>query len=168
MIILFKKKGFSLTEILMTVALLGLVLIVICSVFFRALMGIRRGQSGATAMYIANRKIDEVKSIDLGKVSGIDINELYQHIEGYDPPPVDLNSYISWDPNTVGVLEKTITGKEGTLGEYEFTISIKQFYENSSPVTNLKSIIVEVKWYDNLQQKKKSLKIDTLLARRAY
>ncbi len=162
-----RRKGFSLTEIVLAVALLGLVLVIVCSVFFKALMGIKRGQTGGTAMYIIGKKIDEVKSVDLGKTDGIDIKELYQHIEGYDPPPADLGKkYLSW--NTTEFSEKVITGKEGTKGEYEFTIEIKNYYEGASAIEDLKKVTVEVKWLDSLQGKKRNLKVDTFLARKAY
>jgi prepilin-type N-terminal cleavage/methylation domain-containing protein len=163
----FKRKGFSLTEIVLAVALLGLVLVIVCSVFFKALMGIKRGQTGGTAMYIVSKKIDEVKSVDLGKTNGIYIKELYQHIEGYDTPAIDADKYISWI-STDAVSEKTISGKEGPGGEYKFKIDVKNYYENSSSVDNLKIVIVEVTWHDSLQGKEKSLKVDTLLARKAY
>ncbi|MEQ8222247.1 MAG: type II secretion system protein [Candidatus Eremiobacterota bacterium] len=163
----FSKKGFSLTEIIIAVALLGIALVTVCSVFSRALIGIKRGQTGGTAMYIANKKIDEVRSLDLGQTKGIYINELYQHIEGYNPPPTDLGKeYISWD--TTEFSEKTITGKEGTRGEYEFTIEIKNYYEGAIAVENFKKITVEVTWLDSLLGEKKKLKVDTFLARKAY
>lgn len=161
------RKGFSLTEIVMAVALLGLVLVIVCSVFFKSLMGIKRGQTGGTAMYIVNKKIDEVKSVDLGKKDGIYIKELYEHIEGYEPPPVDVDKHISWI-STSSVSEKRISGKEGHSGEYKFIIDIKNYYEGSSAVDNLKIVIVEVTWHDSLLGKQKSLKVDTLLARKAY
>lgn len=161
------RKGFSLTEIVLAVALLGLVLVIVCSVFFKALIGIKRGQTGGTAMYIVSKKIDEVKSVDLGTTNGIYIKELYQHIEGYDIPPVDTDKYISWIA-TDTISEKTISGKEGPRGEYKFKIDVKNYHENSSAVNNLKIVIVEITWHDSLLGKEKSLKVDTLLARRAY
>jgi len=164
---LFKGNGYSLTEIVIAVAILGLVLVVICSVFFKSLMGIKRGQTGGTAMYIANKKIDEVRSLDLGITEGIYINEVYQHIEGYDPPPADLNNYISWNP-AGAIPQKTITGKEGPTGEYKFTVEIKNYIDGGLPVENLKLVTVEVKWFDSLLKKEKNLKVDTLLARKAY
>jgi len=165
---LFKRKGYSLIEILLAVILLGLVLVVICSVFFKALLAIKRGQTSGTAMYIANKKIDEVRSVDLGNVKGIYIDELYEHIEGFDGLPTEFDNYISWDTTSGGISEKIITGKEGTRGEYEFIIEIRNYQEESLTVDNLKSVTVEIKWYDSLQGKEKKLKVDTLLARKAY
>ena len=64
-------------------------------------------------MYIANKKINEVKSIDLGNTEGLYINELYQNIEGYGPPPVELDNYISWSATSGVIREKTIPEKKG-------------------------------------------------------
>jgi prepilin-type N-terminal cleavage/methylation domain-containing protein len=153
-----ERKGFTLVELTIAIALFAIVILVVCGVFSKSLQGIKKGQQTSTVFEIANKKLDEVKRIDMSDPDGILIKSLYTSIEGYDPPTVNIDDYILWD--TTG--EITITGKEGDRGEFKFTVIIK------GEAQDLKRIHVEVVWNDEALNKKKTTKLESFLARKSY
>ena len=155
----YLQKGFSLFEIVIAIALLGLVMVSVCSVFAYGIESIKKGQKNAIAIHIGKKKLNELNNIDLNDPNGITYKSLCTSIEGYDPaqtPPTE--NCISWDITG----QHDITGSEKIAGSsYNFTVGIEGFQPG------LKKISVTVKWFDS-EGKEKNFKLNTLLARKIY
>lgn len=157
---LSKKKGFSLLEIVIAIALLGLVMVTICTVFARGLQAIKKGQKSSAALYIANKKIDEVVNADLSDPYDILPKKLCENIAGYDPSSINPSSPdIDWDDT----FDTTVIKGQENVGEvkYDFEITIKGY------VKDLKKVIVKLTWVDPVMGGAKSMVIHTLLAKKA-
>jgi type II secretory pathway pseudopilin PulG len=171
-----KKKGFSLIETVIAIALVGMVIVTILLVFTRGNDAIKKSRSIIMATTMAEKKISEVRNLmakypKYGEI--IDETEFRESIS--DMYTIDPNSIAIWNgieatgtslpmsPDTI-----TITGTENTgLGIYEFEIIIIDYTE---PVEGLqpdiKDVSVEITWTDPPSTLLKKLKMKTLIAKK--
>lgn len=153
-----KIKGSNLIEIVLAIALLGMVIVIISGVFISGLESIKKGKEIAVALNIAKKKIDEIKRVDLTCSEGIYKKELLENIKGCNPDTlIPEDSYIPWDSTG----NQEIEGTEILGGrDYNFFISI----EGSE--NNLKKLTVKVDFSVPGDRGSKIVELTTLLARK--
>ncbi|HPZ08904.1 MAG TPA: type II secretion system protein [Candidatus Eremiobacteraeota bacterium] len=156
-----QERGFSLLEIVIAIALLGMVIIVVCSVFAYGLQAIKKGQQNSAALNIANKKLDEISNIAMEDPNGILKIDLLMNVEGCDSAIINAEgTFIPWDSTG----NQEINGSEKVGGvNYKFKIDI----DNYEP-DYLKKITVQVKWFDLVLKSEKTLQLTTLLARKNF
>ncbi|MEQ8225503.1 MAG: prepilin-type N-terminal cleavage/methylation domain-containing protein [Candidatus Eremiobacterota bacterium] len=152
---IFKRKGFSLTEIVIAVALLGMVIVVVCGVFVKGLEAIKKGKYRAAGIHLIDKKFAEFNNFDLGNSSGIIISDPNQYIKGFDHANGDS---IPWN-SPKGTVDYVIYGTEHMAGiDYDYAIKIEGYQDN------MKKIAISVTWPD--LQGQKNLEISKLLCRK--
>ena len=157
-----EKKGFSLIEILIAIALLGVIIVVICGVFVIGLESIKKGKSRATAFHIANKKFAELSNIDVTDDRGIPVDQFELFVKGYQ----NANQYgntvrIPWD-TPGGTPDYDISGMEVIEGkDFNFEIKIEGYDSD----LKVKKLSVEVKWIESEEGEKK-LVLYSLLAKK--
>jgi len=153
-----KKNAFSLCEMIIAIALFGLVIVTVCSVFIHGFNAIKKGKEIAIAVHLINKKFDEISNLELDIPSGISKNNLCSNIEGYSPASITPdNNYVSWSASGYQEIEGTeiIADKE-----YTFFIKIESYKDN------IKKISIEVTFTsDNIGIQK--LRQTGFLARKA-
>jgi len=139
------KKAFSLMEIVVAVALLGMVISIVCGVFVHGLHAIKKGKYRAGAIHVANQKFAELNNLDFGDPNGIPVVELKVpppdgYIEGFASYVAHRTGDIPWN-TLIGVSDFEVTGVQD-MGwvDYNFHIKIEGYD------INLKKIVVEVTW----------------------
>ena len=154
------KKGFSLLEIVIATALLGLVLVTIGSVFAKGLEAIKKGQKNAVALNIARKKIEEVINIDYSDPDYLLTQKLMASVEGYSTCSITPSgsTNLRWNDN-IDVL--SLSGEE-VVGEVIYTFDIK--IEGYRP--GLKKVSVYLKWFDFMLKDEKVIEIHTFLSRK--
>ena len=156
----FKEKALTLTEIVVAVALLGLVMVSLSGVFVRGLYAIKKGKYRAAAIHIGNQKYAELKSIDWGNPLGIPTERLDEPdciIEGHTISIPNKNGdYIPWD---ITADPYEIYGLQEMADiEYDFYIKVDSYDRN------LKKIMVTVSWKE--VEGDRSIDLCTLLVRK--
>ena len=151
----YEKKGFSLMEIIIAVAVLGIVIISVCGVFLHGLDAIKKSKYRGCAVHIASQKFTELEEVDLGNNSGIPTDKISippgdgGYIEGFQSSAPDNVDFINWGSSGVFY---TIKGKQSMEDiPYDFTITIENYGDN------LKKITVEVFWREVEGDKKVKL-----------
>jgi len=155
------KEGFTLSEIVIAIAILGLIMVAVSGVFIAGLNSIKKGKGISVGLCIASKKIDEINSVDLWDQLGISKAKLRASIENYEPSSiVDApTDYVPWDMTG----SQNIDGIEEISNvKYNFTISILPFRNN------LKKVTVEVYWNDDASNSQKRLELNTFLARKVF
>jgi len=155
-------NGFSLLEMVIATALLGLVLVTIGSVFAKGLEALKKGQKNGVALHITQKKIEEVINIDLADPDFILREKLLTSVENYDPAKVSItpsgSTDLSWN-DTFDTL--TVEGTEEVGGNsYDFNIKIEGYRPG------LKKVSVTLKWVDVVLKDEKTMEIHTLLCRK--
>jgi len=152
------KDGFTLSEIVIAVALLGMILVVISMVFIKGLFAIKKGRFRATAFHIANSKFVEISNAGLSDANGIPVADFPTLVNGYSSSIDHGNTdYIPWTNS--GTIDYEIKGVEKIPGlDYNFDITIEGYGNN------LKKIGVEVTWNEPDMGKQK-IQLYTLLTR---
>ena len=153
------QKGFSLVEIIIAIAILGLVVVTICGVFLHGLNSIKKSKYKACAIHIANQKFSEIQDSDWSYPSGLPADRLSQAglIEGfqYYSDPSDNGSFIDWNYGT----SVAVYGTQSMGGiDYDYTISI----DPNQPYVKKVSVLLEWEEIKGHRQ----LKLSTLMARR--
>jgi prepilin-type N-terminal cleavage/methylation domain-containing protein len=152
------KKGFTLSEIVIAVALLGIILVVISLVFMKGLFAIKKGRYRATAFNIANSKFVELSNAGLSEPNGIPVADFPILIKGYTGC-VDHGNTTSIPWPDSGGIDYEITGVEQFPGlDYNFDITVQSYGDN------LKKIGVEVTW-NQPDVGKQRIQLYTLLTR---
>lgn len=161
----FKQKAFSLTEVIIAVAILGIVLVTVCGVFVHGLHSIKKSKYRSGAINIANQKFDEIKEADWSCPSGLPVDKLSQPspdgvIDGFVSCLSNGNDpYILWDTQVAAFV---IYGFQVMGGiEYDYTISIEPT-KPYDPYVKRVSVLVE---WDEVEGKK-DLELVMLIARR--
>lgn len=143
-----KEKGFSLAELILAVALTGLLLIVICGVFIFGLNAIEKSKIRSTALNLADKKIAETKNLimtldDYDRITGdrlisiiSDSNEIKV---GGQIITADEEYEITWG---LTGNELTATGEISIAGTTDYNYQ----YELKDDQLNLKKVRVEVTW----------------------
>lgn len=153
------KEGFSLTEVVIGVALMGLVIIVICGVFVQGLNAIKKGKYRAMALHIANQKYSELTNVDWSHPYGIVEDDLCSPPTGYIEGSSYSSSggYIDWTGGSC-IVEGSQTMDNI---DYDYRIIFEPY---GTAMKNLKKVSVIVRWKEiNGEQK---VRLCTLISRK--
>jgi prepilin-type N-terminal cleavage/methylation domain-containing protein len=156
-----KKKGFSLVEILIAVALAGILLVTLCGVFVQGLNAIKKGRFRSTAMNIADKKIIQVRRLvkSVGFGSQITGNEAYSIVsDGDDTSNAtelkigssnvasgDTNTYEIWTPSNSNIYAHGYITIKGTA-RYEYKLNVNDEPYTEVPMGGVKKIRIEITW----------------------
>ncbi len=153
-----KKQGFSLTEIVIGVALMGLVILVICGVFVQGLNAIKKGKYRAMALHIANQKYAELTNIDWSHPYGIIEDDLCSPPTGY----IEGSSYSSSGGYIDWVGGSCIVDGSQTMDniDYTYRITLEPY---PSATRNIKKVSVTVRWKEIKGEQK--VRLCTLISR---
>ncbi len=172
-----KTKGFTLTETVISIAIMGLVIITVLGVFAMGNNAIKKGRSIVIATNIAEKKISEVRNLlakypdyittitetifreSITSIDAVNPNSIIIWNASAGPPPVPM----AMTPDTI-----TITGTEviPRSGDYSYTITIKDYIDSSTiKLPDLKKVDVEVRWLDPPSTIEKKLVISSLVAK---
>ncbi len=155
-----KKGGMTLTEIIISVALLGMVIITLSGVFVRGLYAIKKGKYRASAIHIGNQKYAELKSLDWTNPLGLPADKLNAPdcvIEGHTlSVPHNNDDYIPWD---ITADPYEIYGLQEMSGiRYDYYIILE------SQDKDLKKVQVKVSWEE--PEGEKDVTLCTLIVRK--
>lgn len=121
------RKGFTLSEVIISIAIMGLLIITVLGVFSAGVNAIKKGRYQATAISLLESKISQVKLLFI-KYPQADLD-----IEANLPLSISGNitstgPVILW-PSPAGPVNIKIEGYEdlGEMGSFAFTISITDF-----------------------------------------
>jgi prepilin-type N-terminal cleavage/methylation domain-containing protein len=152
-----RKKGFSLTEIVIAIALLGMVIAIVCGVFVKGLEAIKKGKYRSAGLHVADKKFTEFNNYDLADPNGIIITEPNQYIKGVTSAS---SSSIPWN-SLLGTVDCVIYGTEDMVGiNYNFSIKVEG-YQN-----NIKKVSVTVTWPEI--DGTKTVQLSKLVSRQQY
>ena len=159
-----KRKGFTLAETVIAVALLGILLVTICGVFVHSTRAIKKGRYRIAGLNLAEKKISEIRNLfallsDNGTIICSQIlfsSEDYPGIVSYSDSVTDDGSTVA--PATEINIWQTpyrpleIKGTENIpqTGDYEFTVLMEDYITPDAPenIDGIKKITVTVAWME--------------------
>lgn len=151
------KKGFSFIELLLAIALLGVIIVTILGVFVHGLHAIKKSRYRVIAVNIANKKCSELRYLFLNNGDPISADTIKNNIYGTD----NVDSDFKWDSGTIEIIGKETADHI----PYNFIINISQ--EGSSDTKGLilllKKIDIEINWKE--VEGIRNVKMSTYLSR---
>jgi type II secretory pathway pseudopilin PulG len=164
-----KRKGFSLVETVISVAIMGLVIVTVLGVFVAGNNAIKKGRYRTAGINIAEKKIAEVRNLlatypdpNTDMRGYIDPNT----ISGFDHIEPSSGQLIVWSEPSASMTAFTIYGTENvsTTGDYEFNIKMEDYIDSSSnTIFDLKLTTVIIYWMDPVSGRQMITKMSTLI-----
>ena len=151
-------KGFTLAEVVLSVGIMGVIILLISSVFISGLYNIKKSKYKIIALNIADKKLTELKNLPLSD-NTIPVSNINSSICGTNL----VTGNLTWGSSSPDI---TVTGNE-IINDipYTYIINISEYNDNpTDDPNNIKKINMEVKWKDP-QGGEKSVKTITLIAR---
>lgn len=167
-----KRKGFSLVETVISVAIMGLVIVTVLGVFVAGNNAIKKGRYRTAGVNIAEKKISEMRNLlatypDFNTdIRGyIDPNTISGTIDHIEPSSGQL---IVWHDPGASMTAFGIYGLEhiSATGDYEFAIKLEDYIDSSTTtIFNLKLVTVTIYWMDPVSGRQVVTKMSSLIAR---
>jgi len=164
------KKGFTLMEVMLGIALAGLLLVMLCGVFVYGLNAIEKGRIRSTALNLAERKIseshnlvkragsgDHLKGSDLSNIIS-DSNEIFYGGSPADPGQ-ECELWVS-DPSidTRIIATGSTSIKDTAYFDYAFIFEDTLY-------SDLKRVCVEIYWEDEERVGIKKVYLESFVSR---
>jgi prepilin-type N-terminal cleavage/methylation domain-containing protein len=151
-------KGFTLAEVVLSVGIMGVIILLISSVFISGLYNIKKSKYKIAALNIADKKLTELKNLPLCD-NTIPVSDINSSIYGTD----FVTGALTWGSSSPDI---TVQGNENINNiPYRYTIKISEYNDNPpDDPNNIKKVNIEVKWKDP-QGGDKSIRTITLIAR---
>jgi len=154
------RKGFTLAELIMGIAIMGFIIVIISGVFVHGLSAIKKGKYKSGAINIASSKLAELKKIPLQNVV------IYRSaIKSAISDTPDVDNDLTWGASSVPVV---IKGQQISNNiPYKYTMTVNEYTEDpNSHISNIKKVTLLVTW-EEPGQGEKSLKTVTLVSKPA-
>jgi len=133
LLILKVRKGFTLAEILWAVVIMGVIIVMVTSVFTGILMASRKNEKTVVAMNLAQKMVENLKEVRYNDISS-----------------ADVTAGKEWDGtilNNVTFGSKTLQLKETVDStRYYYKLKTSWVYAPSGEKTAIKSVLVSVLW----------------------
>ncbi len=150
-------RGFTLAEVVLAVGIMGVIILLISSVFISGLYNIKKSKYRITALNIVDKKLSELKNLPLSD-NIIPADDINSSIYGADT----VTGNLTWGSSSTDI---TVQGNEHINNiPYRYTINISEYNNPADDPNNIKKVNIEVKWKDP-QGGEKSVRTITLLAR---
>ncbi len=163
------KKGFTLMEVMLGIALAGLLLVMLCGVFVYGLNAIEKGRIRSTALNLAERKIseshnlvkragsgDHLKGSDLRNIIS-DSNEIL-----YSGSPADPGQICKLWINDYDASRIIATGSTSIKDTADFDYA---FIFEDTLYRDLKRVCVEIYWEDEERVGIKKVYLESFVSR---
>ena len=149
------KRGFSLAEVVIAVALLGVIIVIISGVFVRGLHAIKKSRYRVVAVNISDKKCSELRYLFLNTITPISRGEIADSIYGAE----SVDNDFDWGTLVSPAPPVHIEGKETVDNiEYSFIIEIS----DEGTVDGLKEVEIKMVWPE--VEGERSFNVSTLLS----
>lgn len=168
---MFNRRGFTLIETVMSIAIMALVIVNVLGVFAIGNNAIKKSKSIVIATNVAEKKISEIKNLcTIYKDYNVNITDtdITDNISGSNITITPMPPFKLWQKPPASMTATSIYGIEkiDNVGDFKFEIEINDYIDSYlTTIYDVKKVMVTVKWIDPPSMEEKKSSIITLIAK---